>query len=435
MCLRISGTATLRSFVGSPKSLIVILSLGAWVAFAHSEKAAAAPTPTFEGTESAQAAAAPPRPGRGVPQLPEKRSVEIALTYTAEFGANVIGGVERGAVHLGNIDLTLTIDANRWLNWHGCSLFFYGLANYSTQNPSELVGDIQGISNIAADPNVRLYEAWLQQTFFDDMISARFGLYDLNSEFDTIEAAALFAHSAHGIGTDYAQSGKRGPSIFPLAALAARLHIAVPEGAYAQVAVFDGEPEELWKLELSAADGLLISGEAGFVTADRAIGLIKAAAGFWLYTADFPDIQDPYTQRTGNAGAYTLMEFAAFREETGNNQGLTLFARAGLAHRDINPVHYYLGLGAVYHGLLPSRNEDAVGFALASAFFSPKARRAMAETGPRAAIAETVLEASYRALLRPWLYAFLDFQYVVNPSAETRIDNALYVATRLELVL
>ena len=52
--------------------------------------------------------------------------------------------------------------------------------------------------------------------------SIKFGLYDLNSEFDAIEAAALFINPSHGIGPDFSQSGRNGPSIFPLTSLALR---------------------------------------------------------------------------------------------------------------------------------------------------------------------------------------------------------------------
>jgi porin len=50
----------------------------------------------------------------------------------------------------------------------------------------------------------------------------KIGLYDLNSEFDVIEAAALFLNPSHGIGPDFAQSGRNGPSIFPVTSLAIR---------------------------------------------------------------------------------------------------------------------------------------------------------------------------------------------------------------------
>lgn len=68
----------------------------------------------------------------------------------------------------------------------------------------------------------RLYEAWIDKRSADGSASVRFGLYDLNSEFDTTEAGALSLLSSHGIGPDFAQSGRNGPSIFPVTSLALR---------------------------------------------------------------------------------------------------------------------------------------------------------------------------------------------------------------------
>lgn len=72
------------------------------------------------------------------------------------------------------------------------------------------------ISNIETGVRAtRLYEAWLE-TGLGERGSLRAGLYDLTSEFDVLETANLFIHSAHGIGSDIGLSGLNGPSIFPV---------------------------------------------------------------------------------------------------------------------------------------------------------------------------------------------------------------------------
>src|SRR3546814_8879648 len=65
---------------------------------------------------------------------------------------------------------------------------------------------------------LRLYEAWIDQKI-GDAASVRIGLYDLNSEFGALDTAGFFVSSPHGIGTDFAQSGRNGPSIFPATSL------------------------------------------------------------------------------------------------------------------------------------------------------------------------------------------------------------------------
>src|SRR3546814_14116465 len=84
---------------------------------------------------------------------------------------------------------------------------------------SDLAGDVQAVSNIETGVRaLRLYEAWIDQKI-GDAASVRIGLYDLNSEFDALDTAGFFVSSTHGIGTDFAQSGRNGPPLFPATSL------------------------------------------------------------------------------------------------------------------------------------------------------------------------------------------------------------------------
>ena len=142
------------------------------------------------------------------------QGLEFNFVYTGEFFHNATGGLSRDTEYLGNFDATLAIDAEQWAGWTGASFYFYALGNHGG-SPSEHSGDLQGISNIDAPNALKLYEAWYQQKFFGDRMSLLFGLYDLNSEFDSIDTASLFINSSHGIGPDFSQSGQNGPSILP----------------------------------------------------------------------------------------------------------------------------------------------------------------------------------------------------------------------------
>ena len=66
---------------------------------------------------------------------------------TFQFAYTVAGGLERGSVFLDNIDVVLTIDAAELLGWSGATLMISGLGNRGG-SPTELVGDVQGVSNI-----------------------------------------------------------------------------------------------------------------------------------------------------------------------------------------------------------------------------------------------------------------------------------------------
>ena len=80
------------------------------------------------------------------------------------------------------------------------------------------MADIQTADNIEAVPVTRLFEAYLAKVWGtkDRSLGIRFGLIDLNSQFDTNDTASLMLNSSHGIGPDLSRSGRSGPSIYPV---------------------------------------------------------------------------------------------------------------------------------------------------------------------------------------------------------------------------
>ena len=142
-------------------------------------------------------------------------SYRFGAAYTADLLANVEGGVRRRAAYLDNLDLTLSVDGNSALGWQNTCLFAYGLYNNGAKFSDGITGDAQYVSNIETDVRAaRLYEAWIERRLPRARTSVKAGLYDLNSEFDHLDAADLFINSAQGIGTAFAQTGETAPPFF-----------------------------------------------------------------------------------------------------------------------------------------------------------------------------------------------------------------------------
>lgn len=119
-------------------------------------------------------------------------------------------------------------------------------------------------------------------------LTLRFGLYDLNSEFDMSDSRSLFIHSTHGVGHDLGQTGENGPSIFPNTSLG--LRAAWEPGANWRLlaAVLDGVPGDpddptRVRIHLSGEEGALNVAEAQWSGAR--IGTLSI--GHWRQ----PDIQ------------------------------------------------------------------------------------------------------------------------------------------------
>lgn len=395
------------------------------------------------------------------------QGIELQAVYTGDVFATLAGGLRRRAVYLANVDLTLQYDLPDVFGVHPGTVFAYGLSTLGS-DPSRDIGDAQGADNIEAPDGIKLYEAWWQRSFLSHRLSLLAGLYDLNSEFDVIESAALFINSSFGVGPDLSQSGANGPSIFPATALGVRVSVSPMEQFIVQAAVFDGVPGGPdnaggTEIHLRSDDGLLAAFEAAFILPHpgpslaprllpvdghgrRRLGrgweplgyAFKVALGTWFYTARFDDLErvdaagTPLRERA-HPGVYGLVDASAYHEPGNPYQGLSVFARLGLADPDVVQFAGYAGGGMVYTGLFPGRDADQLGVGVAAALNGRPFKRAGAGGGSRPAGEEVALEWTYRAAATPWLALQPDIQYVIHPGGISDHGNALVLGLRTEV--
>jgi porin len=363
----------------------------------------------------------------------------VSAVYTGEAWRNLRGGVETGSRYLDNLDLSLEIDGGR--AWGVAGLALYGSLLYNNGHSiSELTGDTHGTSNIEAIEQVRLYELWADWTLgAGRRRSLRLGLYDVNSEFDVTPSAGLFVHPAHGIGTDISQSGELGPSIFPYTSLALRFAARSAAGWVAQLAVLDGVPADprdprRTTIRFDSNDGALLLAEV-HRTGQR---LLKSGVGIWGYTADFDDVVETDESgaplsRSGNSGAYALLDVLLAGESLEAGGALTGFLRIGVAERDVNRFDRYLGAGLVLHGaLLPSRG-DQLGLAVAIGRNGEPFRRSLRLQELVAAEFETNVELTWRVPIDDRLVLQPTLQYADSSPLDGAVEDAIVFALRFEL--
>ncbi|MBN8843126.1 MAG: carbohydrate porin [Sphingomonadales bacterium] len=347
----------------------------------------------------------------------------LQISYTGEVMGNVSGGKRRGARYLDNLDVVMEADLERLAGWTGAQVHVYGLYN-NGRSVSDLAGDTQAVSNIETGVRaLRLYEAWIDQKI-GGAASLKVGLYDLNSEFDALDAAGLFVSSPNGIGTDFAQSGRNGPSIFPSTSLAARFQVEPAEGWAIRTAILDGVPGDpdhpkRTAIHLGNGDGALLVGEV-----QAPLGEGKLLVGHWRYTATF-DLNDGTGSAKGNAGTYIRAEMPLMRDGDRRIEG---FARLGKASGRFNMFEGFAGGGLKFSGWIPGRDADEFGIALSSGFTSRSYRRAAG-----AERSETAIEMTYRAQVAPWLSIQPSAHYVRNPSADPTIPDAFLLGLRFEV--
>jgi len=371
------------------------------------------------------------------------RGLNAELNYKGEVFSNLSGGMERKSIYLDNIDIILGLNFDELVKWKGANLNIHISGNHGG-DPSEYSGAIQGISNIAAFQTWKLYQFWFEQNLFNEKISLLFGLYDLNSEFDVRETSSIFINPSHGIGAEYALTGENGPSIFPYTSLAFRIKYNLSQSLDIKAAVFDGVPGDLNKphgthISLNKEDGILLTGELTYKSETQEFNsdFFKLSVGGWYYTSKFEKLHTDNIHKIqkGNYGVYISAEKFLLSKSENSSQGLAGFLRIGFADNNVNQVNAYYGAGLTYTGLIPGRDEDIIGLAIASISNNPKYINVMAQQDFRVEEFEHIVELTYIFNVTSWLKIQPDIQYVINPALCNCNTYSFAYGTRVELAL
>jgi porin len=378
----------------------------------------------------------------GASQSGEATGAQLSISYTGEWWRANRGPGGGGSRYLDNLDLTVEIDAARLWGFTGLTLFGYVLYN-NGRSVSALTADAQGVSNIEADRALRLYEFWAEWRFgAAERHSTRFGLYDLNSEFDSIPSAGLFVNPSQGIGPEFSQTGLNGPSIFPVTSVGARYRYDAPSGWTVLGAVLDGVPGDPQHpkrtvVRLSDRDGLLWVAEASLQRG----AVTKIAAGAWGYSARFDDLlvvdaNGSAVRRRGNRGLYAQADVALLGAPSADQAPrLSAFLRWGRANPDLNRFARYWGSGLVWRAVLGPGSGDELGVAIAHARNGGPWRALQRTAGEETAAAETVLELTWRLPVNDWLVLQPDLQWIRNPDTDPARRSVLAAALRFEVAI
>lgn len=384
--------------------------------------------------------------------------LEPELTYTGEFARNFRGGLRTGTVYLGLIDLSARLDAERLFGLEHTLIHFHAQRPHG-DDPSTRAGDAQGASNIAAPGEWRVLEAWVEHGFPAQRASLLAGRFDLNAEFYSLDSASLFLHPSFGIGPEFSQTGRGGPSIFPETAFGARAEWRIAS-AVLRGAVLNGVPVTVPRADGSTGarrrgDGLLYIGEAAWVVqaseaqedrtrarrarAGRAALSVerdtKLALGAWRYTGEFERLDAGGPAPGGSSGYYVLGEHVVYRDPQNPAHRLRVFAQLGAGDERVWRFKSYQGIGAVMTAPFAGRPEDEVGLALARARHGAPFLATEALAGQVLSRAETSVELTYLFAVSGHLSVQPALQYIRNPSAEPGLRDATIGLIRFELVL
>lgn len=344
---------------------------------------------------------------------------EFGASWTGDLATVASGGLERGDAHMGLVEVTF----DRGFQWlgrentlHLALQHLYGGGFSESQ-----VGDLQAVSNIDADDGTRLFEAWVEVPLTAGS-SVLIGRYDLNSEFDAIEAGGLFLSSSQGIGPDISQTGAAGPSIFPRTAFGVRLQQSYDRGTL-RGAALDVEADS----DAHYGDAPFAGGAMLILEYDFPLQSARVKAGAWRFGRSRAGLSDPQ-DRDSEYGGYASIE-----RKLGAN--LVTYGRFGLANADVSRIGLYAGGGVVHVGGLLRDRADAIGLAFGYARNGNGYEDAMRAQGVAVTAGELACELTWRIPFGKHLVLQPDLQYIVDPDTNPDIANALVLILRIELSL
>ncbi|MBV9153122.1 MAG: carbohydrate porin [Alphaproteobacteria bacterium] len=394
--------------------------------------------------------------------------IKLALQEQSEVWANLVGGGKQGTSYNGLTTGILDVDLQQAFGWQRAR-FYASAFDVHGHGPSRsLVGNNQLLSNIEATPSVKLYDLWLEQRL-PGRISVRFGQEGANDEMMTTAYGAVFLNSSFGFpGLPAADLPSGGPN-YPMATPFARVRWRASDQWSVTGAVFNGDPappgpgdpqiRDRNGTAFRLDDHALAFGELRYTPDLDAPDNLQTdyKLGAWYHTGEFADrrfdtsgglLADPAgtgmpKQHAGDFAIYGIIDEILWRREGTKDQGIGVFLQVQAGPSDRNLADLFVEGGVNWAGPFADRPKDIAGIAFAYLGISPAARSfsrdlvAFGRASSAYASNETVIEATYKAIVTDWLTLQPDAQFVLNPNAgipgpfgPRPLPNALVIGLR-----
>ena len=372
------------------------------------------------------------------------QGIDLWATYLAEGWHNTSGGIQTGGVYTGLLKAGADVNFDPLITWQGLRFSTTWLWLTGDDASEELVGNSLTISNIAGLSNWRLFEFWLEQSFYDDKFSMRVGWMGWDSEFVVSEYAGLFLNGTFGWPAFMYQNLPEGGPGYPMTGIGWRFALEATDWLTLRSVVGHGQ---LYSQEENphgfdyapySKTGLMWLNEAAFRASPGGLPGTYTL-GAWINTEDVASPTDPEKDYSSNYGIYFMVDQKLTSEvpsgspadEGGSEQGLGWFARVATSPGDRSLVGFYVDTGLNYTGLIPGRDEDSLGIAVAWSGLGYAQEDALRAAGSVDVGYEMVVEATYSFVLANWLTVQPDLQYVVHPDGTGDLDNAFVIGARL----
>jgi porin len=349
---------------------------------------------------------------------------------------NPVGGRRQSIAYAGQFNADVSVDLERLAGVSGLTFDISGNWASGTDLSTDDIGNFFLVSQAFAGDRVRLYTLYLDQSLLDGRLDVKVGRFAPGDDFLSWPEYTYLVNIALNPAVYATQVNVPGFTAAPIGTWGARVR-ARPSDAFSTTAgIYYSDPARDLATTAGTDFGVSGSGTGYLAVVEFAYRHGQDGAGAGLpgtyrlggyYDSNlYPTFLEPAVKRRGNWGVYLLVDQVVYREGLpGSGQGLTLGgAFVAAPDQSINTMPFFAAVGAVYRGVWPGRDKDALA---AVAYYGAFSRDLRGQGG------ETVLELTYTLVLAPWLTVQPDVQYVINPGGRTSVRNALVIGAQISI--
>lgn len=405
--------------------------------------------------------------------------IEIGATYIGETLSNLRGGLRRGTIYEGRLDVQFDADFGKLANNSGLTFHANAYQIHGTGPSRYYVGSLAAVSGIEALPSIRLVELWLEQTNTDKTLSIRVGKLLADAEFFVSPTATLFVNSTFGWPAIASADLPSGGPATPLATPGLRAKWSPVDKTSFAVGLYNGDPALVSTQSFAVdpqrrnADGTDFSiGGDPLIVAEAAKAYVASGSGpertgtvklgYFHHFGLFDDLRFdqegtplaapsstgiPRRWRGAN-GVYAIIDQTLYREDETSDRGAAAFLRVSASPSAGSLVGLYADGGLVYKGLIPGRPDDIAGLSLAYSRIAESARSSDRDYALYRALvlplrrSELVAELTYQAVITKGVTIQPDIQYIASPgghrsnqrlSGDPRIKNSAVIGLRVTM--
>jgi porin len=379
----------------------------------------------------------------GIGETLEEHGVSVNLGVTQIYQIAVAGPTthRHSGRYTGSYDFESEFDLETIASIPGASLFVHVEGGWSDGLGASSVGSLMDVNGDAfGDEVIVLSQLFWQQVFLDGRLQFRIGKQDLTAGYECGNCVGGFDNNAYA--NDEASQFLNGALVnnaavpFPEYGLGASVFFAPCDSFYVAAGIADAQSHG----RTSGIETMFDGATQLFTVFELGVAPVIPTpwgnlpggyrAGFWYDSTK----KDTFSGGTKNddVGFYFNFDQMLWKEIAADDddaQGIGMFFRYGWSDEDVSEIHHFWSIGCQGQGLIPTRDNDVLGFGVARSLLSDRPGAGFTTNN------ETVFEIYYSIFIAPWLQITPSLQHVIHPGGSNSVDDATVLGVRAQLQL